>query len=602
MGIASKILFGAAATSNGGTTAFTHSFGLTPKAGIFVLSGVTAYDTPTANARFAMGLFDGTRSRSFGTTAKDAVSDTTADRCNFARSDAHALIVPNVGLTTSFNCTAAWDDTTCTLTWGTAPGVAFKVMAVLLAGTDLTAYVGDLACPTTINTSASTTAPNFQFDQLLGWACTDTDFLGFDEAVHPHVRFNLCMADYNGATIKQRSLGFANEVNGFGAGTQIGQYFSTNYSVRNLIGWDGTTLLNAAEMTAVSSTGFTLTSRRTETGAPQTLAYLALKYSGGEHDLKDFTYKTSAGSQTHTGFGWEPAFVCALQGWVPDFDSWKGDADAGSVAIGFANVAEQGSAGISCLDGVNNPTDENSRMDNGRLISVGDQTMATPVKGTMTSLDADGLTINFTAVNGARRFSVLAFKEPVDENQEISLGAGATMTMTPGGGWAVDTEAPNLISTGGGASMLMSCGGGVVIGQPPTDWGNSLLGFRFTQPLDTSSTYLAGGPHDMVLRVAFNAARSAEIYNVISVHADRTPAETINCLDLFKADGTTHLNWHLAHVSPTSVVVEFRHPDWTLMSYGFVAYYGFDIPGVSFEDRAQCYSGHYGVYKFEEAG
>jgi hypothetical protein len=104
----------------------------------------------------------------------------------------------------------------------------------------------------------------------------------------------------------------------------------------------------------------------------------------------------------------------------------------------------------------------------------------------------------------------------------------------------------------------------------------------------------------MVVRVKFNAAKSSEIYNLISQNPDRTPATTPHSIDIFEADGITHLNWYLVSASSSEVVVEFRHPTFSLTSYGIMAYFGYNTAG-DYQDRQQCYAQHYGVYKFEEA-
>jgi hypothetical protein len=122
-----------------------------------------------------------------------------------------------------------------------------------------------------------------------------------------------------------------------------------------------------------------------------------------------WTSPTSTGADAQTGLGFQPQALLNLFSFAAAYDTAEQGADAGAWGVGMETADDQFCAALADEFNVN-PTDTQS-VTNNQSIDVDIHTGAAGDAATLTSLDADGFTHNYSAVEGtANRMLTLAFE------------------------------------------------------------------------------------------------------------------------------------------------------------------------------------------------
>jgi hypothetical protein len=122
-----------------------------------------------------------------------------------------------------------------------------------------------------------------------------------------------------------------------------------------------------------------------------------------------WTSPTATGADAQTGLGFQPQALLNLFSFAASYDTAEADADGGAFAIGMETGDSQFCAGIS--DEFNSATTDSQSMIDNQAINVELDTGAAGDVATLTSLDADGFTHNYSGVEGtANRMLTLAFE------------------------------------------------------------------------------------------------------------------------------------------------------------------------------------------------
>jgi hypothetical protein len=270
-----------------GTQDFTvPGLGWTPKAAIFIFGSSTADATPTTNAAGSFGATDGTNQW------VTAWCSSPGPRRTSMTGQVIAEVLGNSGATT---ISAAFDSF---ISNGvriniTDPGGPCLVTVVLFGGGDLTAKAG--VSDLTTQNNAVTATPGFQTNALI----TAHSEQPFNSVINTNASANIGYASYDGTTILQG--GDAHQ-------------FGTPGSVRSSAGAvvsTGCVAFNGAqyaELTSVTSTQFSLTSRLTNlTGL--SVGWLALNFNGQAQAWVGVQNSpTATGSKDFTGASFTPSF------------------------------------------------------------------------------------------------------------------------------------------------------------------------------------------------------------------------------------------------------------------------------------------------------
>ncbi len=212
--------------------------GQTPKAALFVLSGATSLDTLTSNGRISIGMTDGTTQRSVGYATEDGAVAGSARSA--ARADVDTVIQMPAGnaggaldIEASFS---SFGNNSVTISW--SAGTTLRGFVVLFYGEVLQANVVSLAGSSSIGGTASTTAPGFQPDAIIG------------------VRVNLAFSADNSTS---------NGMISFGVATRAGsiKHMCSAATVENASGGNtssGVVLRDDVILTTLSSSGGTISS------------------------------------------------------------------------------------------------------------------------------------------------------------------------------------------------------------------------------------------------------------------------------------------------------------------------------------------------------
>lgn len=158
-----------------------------------------------------------------------------------------------------------------------------------------------------------------------------------------------------------------------------------------------------------SGSGFTLTPSASASSV--NIAYLALKFTGRQVKLLSFTSPTATGSQAITGAGFTPQaavlVMTNLEATDPTFSIATDDTMGG---LSFNFIGDEQWAQAARLNSGSDPTDTASFTGNYAVV----QPSATDCKAglaTLTSFDSDGMTLNWSAVQGTAKKGFILFIE-----------------------------------------------------------------------------------------------------------------------------------------------------------------------------------------------
>jgi len=377
-------------TSNGGTVDCTVSGFGTPVGAIAWGSFGTANGTAVVNHGFFFGGYDGTRQNSMATVGEDNVDTSNSGFVRDTNSIITTLVLP--GRTVDSDCTASFITDGIRLTCADAPPSAYLANVLLFSSADVAAiHVNSNTGSVTLDGTLNVTDPGFQGDLLIVWSTNFTG-AGPSGSARPSIGF----ATRVGGLV-QRSLGF--NVNNAAANQVVGSRLATNRIVTNPAS------LSSLELSQFTATGFDVITRDVGTGPA--FGYMDIQFTAGRAaKLMTSAAPTATGNAAVTGAGFQPQAGLMLQGEIAavdtDYNTDDGEVFAFSAFTGLASAT----ASIFEEDG-NNFSDNDSMTDTKVCRTRKDG--ADYATCTLSSLDADGATFNYTATNGTARQRVILF-------------------------------------------------------------------------------------------------------------------------------------------------------------------------------------------------
>lgn len=416
MGVRFEVIQSAAPTSSG-TQDFTFSGFGTPKAAILVVSNASISGADISDAIIGVGITDGTRQ--FATCGASQNGVGTANTfSHITNSGCILLLESSAGGIDGEASFDSWITDGLRVNWSDAPISGVLVTAVLINGTDLTAYVGDFTSDATTGNSVDITAPNFEPDQLILLAAGPiTSYNTSISDMHINVGF----ID-NGPSIVQCS---ANEFSNDGATLgDTRDNISSIYGASIVIGSD-------IEISGFDSQGFSAFTRTVAGGFKY--PYLALAYSGAvSHWVGIIDSPTATGLQSVIAPGIKPQFVMHCPNAVATIN---GDRTTDSTGAGTFSVGA-----FTATDAFITSIEDQDTADPIRSRS---STYSQPVKydsgagtnlhtATFSSFDPSGWTLNYSVANATiRKWPTLVVGESVliiTDNIELFISGPIQIT------------------------------------------------------------------------------------------------------------------------------------------------------------------------------
>lgn len=385
-------------TTNGGTVACTSSAFGTPK-GALVWGGFgTANGTVVDHAGLWIGGYDGTNQNSIGMTEGDNLPDSDTGAAIDSNS---ALITLDSAHTKDGDCTASFITDGIRLTCADAPPAAYVVNVLLIGGSGVSnVFVGTATGNASVGGTTAVSAPGFTPDVVLPWSAYTTG------AWRPSVG----IATNEGGSIVQRAM--ASNHNDANATMAVSSVLSTNRLVASPVG------LGTLELTSWDANGFTVTTRDSTSGVPS-FGYLAIKLNGLLAKLMTSAAPAGAGSQSVTGVGFRPQVGLMLQGEFAAADTIY-SADDGEV-FAFSAFTAAGSAGSGTYNEDSDGTSNTESMTDSKACRTRKDN-ADYATCTLTSLDGDGATFNYTTnVGGARQRAILFVQAGARRNRGMGM-------------------------------------------------------------------------------------------------------------------------------------------------------------------------------------
>jgi hypothetical protein len=372
-----------------GTQNYTSSSisGITPKAVFYVASLHQPANDPseTANASWSVGAYDGTTDLAVANYSQDAQVATNNSHIAIATKSMYVRDTAAVKIGTSGLISGG-----ASINYTTAGGIATRAHMAAFTGSGTTAKTGTISLGT--GTSAITVTTGFQPDAVILFGAGDA------------------FAGSTGTTYACLSMGFATS-----DGTQRCVIWTENNGSA-----DGKPLeailtarcggqINAStgalnyHLTAsnFTSTGFDITPNAS--AGSDLIGYLALKFTGQSCKILDITTPTSTGSQAITGAGFKPQFAMAvmtnLEAVDPTFSLTTSDL-MDSLAI--CTIGDEQWSTSWRIDSGAATTDTRQNCQNYALMG-GNATATDAILASLTSFDSDGLTLNYSAVQGTAK-------------------------------------------------------------------------------------------------------------------------------------------------------------------------------------------------------
>lgn len=412
MGVTVAVTRVAANTSTGTQDITTTDLGgLTPKAALLIASRGVSDGTAVDGAGMYFGISDGTTSANLG--YEDEHGQATSD----AQSDTDTtsppiLIIYNGAADSTIDGSAdfsSWITNGIRINWTDAPSSGWLIMAVLFAGSDLSAKV---LSPTSMgdvtDNATDITSIGFEADIFIGfipWSANNGIALGL---VHNN----------RSGTVTQRSVNYASRT-----GQATMQMLSVLRADAGIAEYGGNLSLDwYGEFSSFDSSGFTVTTRNNG-GNNRNLTGIALRLgSSPVISSKVYTYSTptSTGSNTDSNPGFEPQFVLYLATRAAVAGTTETDADGGSLGIVAVDADDLYTQSVSGEDAA---ADSNTQSLSDDRINLPTHTGGAGHEATFTSFGSSGVTWSYGSTDAtARLWAALAFG--------INSGGSATVTLS----------------------------------------------------------------------------------------------------------------------------------------------------------------------------
>lgn len=281
-------------------------------------------------------------------------------------------------------------------TTNTSPSRRFYYVA--FAGPDMSAFQGTAVLNT--DTSAEDiTAPGFEPDAVIGLYSSYT----LDSSSSPLVlSFGIATNDgtqrcvtYSETTVVTPSRPFMSLLN-----DSIGALISDTTGAL-------THKLTAGDFDA---SGFSIT-RSASFGTASGFGYLALNFGGRQFKLVDFTTPTSTGNSTITGTGFTPSFALAVLTNLETLNDFPGSTSDNMSGFSICSIGsdEQWAASYRIDSGA--ATTSTASQVKAAAIMGASATDCDAILGSFVAWTSDGVTINYSAVQGTGKKGFILFVE-----------------------------------------------------------------------------------------------------------------------------------------------------------------------------------------------
>lgn len=428
MAVATHAVQAAAITSGGPTQDFPSggsskfSAAEPVKAAITWVSPATAVGVASAlaTARWSISLTDGTRDRCVSIRSRDNQTTTAARRNAFTNQLVSVFAAGTDSAAGAMSRSSLGTDR-LTGSWGTFPPSAWLANVLLIGGSDCLAYVGDFTGSSSQNGTTvvdATSDPSFAFDwNLLFTISRGTDF-GGTAGANAIITIGVCTWD--GSALTQGCITFSDE-DALGAPTSRcgGKLDTSRVAVMQTMG--APTEGDSAEITTHSAVGFTATKRGNNGTAP-VIGFLALKLSNLQGlKLYSRATKSTTGDDVSTDAGFCMQALVTLFTQLQSINSFDTGTDAGTFGLGAATATgEQLSAAYGSQDNVG--TSAAKSMTSDVIIEDPIAPATAGIKGSLSSFDATGRTINYPAT----------VQNPGRQVLELAIGRSQIMAASKG--------------------------------------------------------------------------------------------------------------------------------------------------------------------------
>lgn len=396
-GVARKIvtLPIASGTSAPATVSYTSAAlsGLTP-AGALVIGTIheVANDPgETAHASLSFGSIVGSGANHITAQSRDATASTTVNR-NSSTTTPMRLDTSGTLLNTTAGATVSGG---ISLTW-TTTATNRRSMAMAFAGAGTQAKNGVVALGT--GTSAiNVIGVGFQPDIVFLYGNND-DFAAGQTGLYQYT-FGVATSDGT-----QRCV-VGVELNSQAAGAPFQALLTDCAGGANIA--SGTTA-HKLVVGGFNSDGFTVTPSTSQ--GSDDIAYLALKFTGQQVKIVSFTTPTSTGSQAITGAGFTPQAAIVVLTNLETIDSVAGATSDLQSGFAVSFIADEHYAMAARIDSGADPTDTAITCRNVALLGAS-ATSTSAITASLTSFDSDGMTLNYSAVQGTGKKGFILFIE-----------------------------------------------------------------------------------------------------------------------------------------------------------------------------------------------
>lgn len=390
------------APTSTGTANFTISGIGTPKAYIIHAMDVEADATAKDEARYSWGVSDGTRQ--FIAAFSDVHNLSVARQRQFCDDDGVLQLYTEEGATTRWRANhSAFITDGVTLNFTTVQATGILLRITFFCGDDLSAYVGTFESSASADGETTVTDPGFTPDMLfvagIGHTVTATQSI-VDESFSEGVASTK-------AGFPQACLAITEDFNnadGDPQATLDDRYMGVSLDE------DGETVRNAIELTGTDANGFVATTRIAGASSVDWF-YLAIKFGAGvDHYVGVLDTPTSTGSASVTAPGFTPQCAGLILSNLTAVRTYKVDAEAGAFAASTFD-ATRASCHAAAIEDGSATTDTQSWVDD-LPVSVPQHDGSAGLTAAFTSFDANGWTLNWSAVLGsARKYIAWAVEE-----------------------------------------------------------------------------------------------------------------------------------------------------------------------------------------------
>lgn len=374
--MAKKAIVLGGATGTGSTTSITSSGFGTPDGAILLFNESTADGADSGSDTLSIVFWDGTTTVCRTASDQDAVGTMNTASGLYT---GQVRLVRDGGTLDAQGAISATTDG-ISIAWSNVPDASRRYTAVLFGG-GVSLKVGTLQMSGTLNGTAVYSSAAFTPQAgLFISSGSDTLNTGDNDAL-----FSLGAFTYRNATLTQRVLGYKSAS---GVGTSVIDAYASNAHVHAYPGSG-----EQAEITAVSSSGFTVTTRNLDYAA-----HLGFLLIGGIGDvyLGDTPIPTATGSKAWTAPGFRPDLVMMGQSGIEAYGGSPTGEDAG-----WTFGVSDGSA-ARCLAGWSGHalgTSNTSGRQSASLLQSVQTGFGQTYSASLTGFTSTGWDMNYSAIN-----------------------------------------------------------------------------------------------------------------------------------------------------------------------------------------------------------